>query len=48
MTDLLATLGAAAIGIVWIVLSLAAYVRVNGYRKRRLLRCPEVGGNSRC
>ncbi len=44
MTDILATLGAVAASIVWIVLSHAAYVRLNGYRKRRLLRCPESTG----
>ncbi|HXG52779.1 MAG TPA: hypothetical protein VNN77_15385 [candidate division Zixibacteria bacterium] len=44
MMEILTIVGTAAISVLWMVLSIVAYARLNGYRTRRLTRCPETGG----
>jgi hypothetical protein len=43
MLDLFTSLAAASAPGLWMVIALTALIKLVGYRKRRLLRCPESG-----
>jgi len=43
MLDLLTSLAAASAPAFWMVIALTALIKLAGYRKKRLLRCPESG-----
>jgi len=43
MIDLFTSLAAASAPALWMVIALTALIKLAGYRKRRLLRCPESG-----
>jgi len=43
MLDISTTVAAATAAIIWFGVIVAAYMKLNRFRKRKLLRCPEVG-----
>ena len=43
MAEITTTFGVALGVLIWTALVIAAYIKLGGYRYRRLMRCPEAG-----